>query len=509
MDEPGQVGRFQVVGRLGQGGMGTVYLGEDESGQRVAIKVINPAMAHDQAFRERFRREAEAATKVRRFCTAGVIETALDDDLLYIVSEYVPGPTLDQVVRSEGPLRGSSLEALAVGVATALTAIHAAGLVHRDLKPSNVLLSSMGPRVIDFGIARALGTHGLTGTGELVGTPQYMAPEVLRGESATPACDVFSWGCLVTFAATGRPPFSGNTLPEVVYQVLNADPKLDDLDPALRTLVATALAKDPAARPAVSDLLHGLVGGEAADTGRPTATPPHPQTSPRRVRPRLLIAAGAASVAIAVVAAVLVPRLGSGAPEGRPVFDDDFSIRTGWDGYQFDPANGVTRGTEIARGVYTMQSTAQYPENVSPAPFPSPPDDVVIAVTATAKPNTRGQGELGLICRDDSNVPRRYLLLVSVDGTAWISRIDGGSVVRLGRAERTATITLGTPARLVAECRKTGQGVRLALWVDGERLIETVDAQGLPNGAAGLATRVSESSDSVMEVAFDDFTVGT
>ncbi|WP_344926344.1 serine/threonine-protein kinase [Streptosporangium carneum] len=259
------IGRYRVLGQLGRGGMGTVYLGESPDGQRVAIKVINPEYSRHDQFRMRFRREADAAQRVRRFCTAAVIEAALDGDQLYVVTEYVAGPNLEDAVQSGGPLRGSSLDALAVGVATALAAIHGAGVVHRDLKPSNVLLSSVGPRVIDFGIARALDTlGGITGTGEILGTPRYMAPEALRGEPVSPACDVFSWGCLVAFAASGKPPFGGESLPSVLYQVLNTEPTLEGMEGPLRELVTYAIAKDPAGRPTSQQILDHLVGRPAA-----------------------------------------------------------------------------------------------------------------------------------------------------------------------------------------------------------------------------------------------------
>jgi serine/threonine protein kinase len=259
--EPSHIGRYRLLGRLGRGGMGTVYLGQDDTGQRVAVKVINAEYSRHEQFRVRFRREAESARRVRRFCTAAVLDADLDGDLLYVVTEYVEGPNLHEAVQASGPLRGSSLDALAVGVATALTAIHSAGIVHRDLKPSNVLLSPVGPRVIDFGIARALDTlGGITGTGELMGTPRYMAPEVLRGAPASPACDVFSWGCLVAYAASGRAPFGGESLPSIVYQVLNTEPSLESMEHALRTLVAATLDKDPVRRPTAQQILDQMVG---------------------------------------------------------------------------------------------------------------------------------------------------------------------------------------------------------------------------------------------------------
>ncbi|MFF3668695.1 serine/threonine-protein kinase [Microtetraspora malaysiensis] len=385
--DPPHIGAYRLLGRLGAGGMGTVYLGESPDGQQVAIKVINPEFSRHEQFRMRFRREADAASRVRRFCTAAVIEAALDGDQLYVVTEFVPGPNLEEAVQSSGPLRGSSLDALAVGVATALAAIHGAGVIHRDLKPSNVLLSPVGPRVIDFGIARARDTlGGITGTGELIGTPRYMSPEVLRGEPITPACDVFSWGCLVAFAATGRAPFHGETLHAVLYQVLNNEPDLDGLEPALRDLVARALAKDPEWRPTSQQLLDQMVGRAAAPeqtahsvqtTWQQTATvPAAPQhtaaytaqapwpsapdgrppswsppgafgaeapTGPRpgadvtrpsssAHRTRLLIGAGAAALVVAAGVTLYTALAPGGPPTDLPLlYQDDFSRSgTGW-----------------------------------------------------------------------------------------------------------------------------------------------------------------------------------
>ncbi|WP_205717918.1 serine/threonine-protein kinase [Actinomadura soli] len=268
--DPQRLGPYRLTGRLGRGGMGTVYLGEDGSGRQVAVKVINTELADDEAFSERFRREVTAARQVRRFCTAAVLDARLDGEPLYIVTEYVAGPSLDDAVKSGGPLRGGDLEALAVNIATALSAIHGAGIVHRDLKPSNVLLSPTGPRVIDFGIARALdSSDGPTRTGQFIGTPAYVAPELMHGEDITPAADVFSWGCVVAYAGTGRAPFGGGTLPEVIHRVTTAEPDLDGLEPSVRDLVARSLAKDPAARPAVKQLIQALTGED-----EPPATPP-------------------------------------------------------------------------------------------------------------------------------------------------------------------------------------------------------------------------------------------
>ncbi|MEU5989214.1 serine/threonine-protein kinase [Spirillospora sp. NPDC047418] len=268
--DPRQLGPYRLTARLGRGGMGTVFLGADDAGRRVAVKVINAELADDEAFHERFRREVTAARQVRRFCTASVLDARLDGDPLYVVTEYVAGSSLDEAVKAGGPLRGGDLEALAVNIATALSAIHAAGIVHRDLKPSNVLLSPTGPRVIDFGIARALdATDGPTRTGQFVGTPAYIAPELMNGAEITPAADVFSWGCVVAYAGTGRAPFGGGTVPETINRVMSAEPDLDGVDPAVRELVARSLAKDPAGRPTVKQLIQALTGED-----EPPKTPP-------------------------------------------------------------------------------------------------------------------------------------------------------------------------------------------------------------------------------------------
>ncbi|QKW38164.1 DUF4389 domain-containing protein [Actinomadura sp. NAK00032] len=272
-DEPRVLGPYRLLGRLGRGGMGTVYLGAEPDGRRVAVKVVNRDLAGEPAFLARFRREVTAARRVHRFCTAPVLDAELDQDPPYIVTEYIDGPSLEKAVREKGALPGSDLEGIAVGVATALAAIHGAGIVHRDLKPANVLLSSTGPRVIDFGIARALDApDGPTRTGQFVGTPSYIAPEVLRGEPVEQASDVFSWGCVVAYAGTGRPPFQGKTVAETFHRIGHEDPDLAGLDPRLREVVAAALGKDPAARPTARQLLTRLVGQEQADPERTAET---------------------------------------------------------------------------------------------------------------------------------------------------------------------------------------------------------------------------------------------
>ncbi len=241
--------------------MGFVYLAEDPAGRRVALKMMRPELAAREEFRRRFGKEAEAAGRVARFCTAPVLDAGLEDGAAYLVTEYVEGPDLSAVVSRQGALSGSNLEALAVGVATALAAIHQAGVVHRDLKPSNVLLSAVGPRVIDFGIAQLAEAGGAPATiAQSMGTPAYMSPEQAKGEPGTPASDVFSWAALVAYAGIGRPPFGTGGVAEVVYRVINHAPVLDGLDERIRPLVEKALDKDPARRPSAQQLLDRLLG---------------------------------------------------------------------------------------------------------------------------------------------------------------------------------------------------------------------------------------------------------
>jgi serine/threonine protein kinase len=298
------IGGYQIVRQLGRGGMGTVWLAEDSSGQRVALKVINAELAREPEFRERFRQEVQAARRVRRFCTAPVLDAGLEGNPLWVATDFIDGPTVQEAVSAYGPLRGADLDALAVGIATALTAIHEARLIHRDLKPSNVLLSPVGPRVIDFGIARALdATVQLTLSGTAIGTPGYIAPELLAGSQPLPAADVFSWGAVVAYAGTGRLPFAGATRAEINHRVQHADPDLAGLDPQLRQTVARALAKDPATRPAVPQLLAELTGSPTPqpDPGNSTRLLPT-RLAPRPAR-RLALYAGIGAVLLAAVIA--------------------------------------------------------------------------------------------------------------------------------------------------------------------------------------------------------------
>ncbi|WP_226874244.1 serine/threonine-protein kinase [Microbispora sitophila] len=359
-DDPRTLGGFRISGRLGEGGQGVVYLGHAPDGAPVAVKVLKTGL--DPAVRARLARELDVLRGVAPFCTARVITAVVDGREPYVVSEFVDGPSLQQRVTASGPLRGGELERLAVGTATALAAIHGAGIVHRDFKPGNVLLGPDGPRVVDFGIARQ--GESETMTAGPVGTPAYLAPEQIAGHPATPASDVFAWGATIVFAATGRAAFGSDNIAAVLHRIMTAFPDLTPVPPPLRALVERCLAKDPAARPAARDLLLELVGTApgpvptgAAVNGVPPAASAQPygppQTSPSgpagesgavggfgaaavaglgaantvpgggrgASRTRVLAGAGAAVAALGITAALVVPRLAavSAGPSPTPL----------------------------------------------------------------------------------------------------------------------------------------------------------------------------------------------
>ncbi|GGQ51816.1 hypothetical protein GCM10010145_21460 [Streptomyces ruber] len=260
-EDPQRLGEYWLAARLGSGAQGVVYEAYGPAGARVAVKVLHPDVASGPRARSRFAKEVRAAQRVASFCTARVLDADTEAESPYIVSEFVPGPNLAAAVRIAGPLRGDALLRLATGVVTALAAIHQAGVVHRDLKPSNVLLGPDGPRVIDFGIARTA-EMTLTETGAVMGTVGYLAPETLQGRHADAAADVFAWGAVVLYAATGTEPFRGENLGEAVVRAMEYDPDLSALPEPLQPLVHDALAKRPEDRPGAAALLLRLLGGD-------------------------------------------------------------------------------------------------------------------------------------------------------------------------------------------------------------------------------------------------------
>lgn len=265
--DPTHIGPYRITGRLGEGGMGSVYLARSRGGRAVAVKVIHQALAGDEEFRRRFTREVNAARRVNGVYTAGVIDADLTGVPPWLATAYVPGPSLDTAVRRHGPWAESFVLALGAGLAEALEEIHAQGITHRDLKPSNVLLAADGPRVIDFGISTTSDvTSSLTRSGVVIGTPAFMAPEQLTGAAITTSVDVFALGSVLAFAATGTGPFQSGTPTDparLMYRIVNEEPDLNGLPSGLRTLIARCLAKDPAQRPGLPELVRLLGAGSA------------------------------------------------------------------------------------------------------------------------------------------------------------------------------------------------------------------------------------------------------
>ena len=294
-DDPAEIGGYRLRARLGAGGMGRVYLASTPAGRSVALKVVRPELSDDQDFRARFRHEIQAARRVHGLYTAQLLDADATATPPWLVTAYVPGPSLQQAVAENGPMPEAMVFRLIAGVAEALQAIHAAGVVHRDLKPSNVLLAPDGPRVIDFGIARALEATALTRSGMMVGSPQFMAPEQILDQPVTPAIDVFALGSLAAYAVRGRPPFGEGHSAAVSYRVLHEPPGLDGCPPELRALIERCLRKEAGARPAPGEILEFCLTRTAgtADPGWAPASPALATTAmPQPPAPAWRMAAG-------------------------------------------------------------------------------------------------------------------------------------------------------------------------------------------------------------------------
>lgn len=264
-DDPYEIGGYRLHARLGSGGMGVVYLAYTPGGRPIALKAVRREFAADPEFRERFAQEVASARRIHGLFTAQVIDSGVDDRTPWLATAYVPGPSLHEVVRQHGPLPERTVLLLVAGIAEALQAIHRAGVVHRDLKPANVLVAGDGPRVIDFGIARAADAAALTGTGLRIGTAAFMAPEQALGLQATPATDVFALGTLAGYVAGGVPPFGNGPESSALYRVVHEHPDLTHVPHGLHDLIAWCLAKRPEDRPTTRELIdsvhaHPVVG---------------------------------------------------------------------------------------------------------------------------------------------------------------------------------------------------------------------------------------------------------
>ncbi|MEW2529295.1 RodZ domain-containing protein [Streptomyces sp. NPDC047071] len=381
-DLPRRIGVYAVERELGAGGMGRVYLARSPGGRAVAVKVVRPELAADPHFRARFRAEVEAARRVGGFHTAPVVDADPEADSPWLATAYVPGPTLAELVERQGPLDEERLRSLGAALAEALQAVHACGLVHRDLKPGNIIMAGDGPRVLDFGIARAVEATRLTATGAAFGTPGYLAPEQARGEHVTGAADVFAFGAVLV-AAAGGSAFGVGTPVGLMYRAVHEPADLSALPGELRALVGACLAKDPADRPTPQTLLSSL--GPAPDPvpatntlaltapDRPRAAPPVPAVPPdvpgrvdeplrpaparkRRVITLLIVAAAVASALAGGLFALT--RQGDDKKTGSPPVTASDSRRT------------------------TPQASAPPPKSPSPRPGAAPKDRVTVVVTA-------------------------------------------------------------------------------------------------------------------------------
>jgi len=312
---PDTLGPYRLLKRLGEGGMGVVYLAVDPEQRQVAVKALRPAIASDPNARRRLAREVETMRRVRSPFVAEVLDADVTSDPPYIVTRYVSGQTLEEVVGRSGQLTGTELARLASGLALALAAVHAAGVVHRDLKPGNVMLAGGEPVVIDFGIAQVPDSTRLTQTGMFMGTPGYLAPEVIEGKPSGPASDVHSWGATVAFAATGRPPFGTGAFETIFYRIINSQPDLGGFPAPLVSLVGQALARDPAHRPDTAELCRRTAALDPASLVPAAAAAAVPFVAPGTVADRRAPTALADPVA---AVAPVPPAPPAWAPSTRP-----------------------------------------------------------------------------------------------------------------------------------------------------------------------------------------------
>jgi hypothetical protein len=514
--------------------MGVVYLASDPHGALAALKVISGELADEEAFRRRFVREVAAARRVARFCTAPVLDAEVDGPVAYLVTEYVEGPNLRQQVEEHGLLGGANLEALAVGVAVALGAIHSAGVIHRDLKPSNVVLSPLGPRVIDFGIAQLAGTVSLAGQG-VVGTPAFMAPEQAQGRAVSAASDVFSWGGLLVYAGSGRLPFGGGSAPEVMYRIVHEAPDLDGLDARLGGIVERALAKDPALRPSAQELLNELVGvspatasqvvestwaqeppSQAEATAPGPAAVPAPAAGPVKERPaipwrrrlsglaaalarrRALVGLAVAAAAVAAAAALFLALRPGSLP-----YRDDFA----------DPGSGWARGSSAGGsfgydgGTYRLGVNSGWQLWKSAPTSSSHFDAVEVTAVARLQEGAESQAEYGVWCRGDPSGgdSARYDFRIEASGQTSISkeRQGGGSQVLSTKAV-SVPAQRGADNRIRARCRGVGRQVELLLWVNDVEVARASDAQG-PYGPGEVGVYGGAGPSRAVEVRFQSF----
>jgi hypothetical protein len=499
--DPRHLGPYELLGRLGEGGMGTVYLARGPQGIPVAVKMVRADLAPDGDFRRRFRSEVNRVRQVPPFCTAEVLDADPDHEPPYLVVEYVNAPSLAEVVEERGPLSAANLHSVAIGVATALTAIHGAGVIHRDLKPRNVLLAPGSPKVIDFGIARALeATSVHTRTDQMVGTVAYMAPERFGSESGiilTPAADVFAWGAVVAYAGTGRTPFSADSPPATAARILTQPPNLSGLTGSLRELIGHSLEKEPGDRPTARELLDMLLATGPQRSAATAAALAH--------QPKLRAAAQEAQAATAygpgrqLTAAAVPPELAgfaehttdrgdalrSGTPTGTadapPDVDGGSSTRTVYPDHL--TAHIRTALPDMSPGTQMLAPRARF--RIPMQSLPAPLSPAAPPATPPAAPERRRPWVFPLAL---------VLLIVAMAGGAFMIKAlgppsgEGDDGVGVDDPGRSADSSAAVPAALVDRLQGPW------LWKATADPKERADCFFAPSGDGLIARRKSPGS---------------